>query len=149
MTSPIAIDRHIVESLYTEALSLSDEVRAAFTTPAPLRHRDDEDLIRVARSCEGLRTTTRMMHAVAWVLNRRAFLAGELSALQLQRYGRLVRLPRAELGRIDLLGAPLRRLIAATEQFYARLERLDHDWNEGDLAPRPLAHLQRRLGDAA
>lgn len=153
MGNPIAIDRHIVESLYREALELSDQVRAAFTAPpgefGRTHTRDDEDLVRVARSCEGLRTTTRMMHAVAWLLNRRAFLAGELTAIQLQRYGRLARLPGGETSRADLLDPDLRALIAKTERFYARLDRLDRDWNEGDAPPRPLALLHDRLGDAA
>jgi regulator of CtrA degradation len=149
MGTPIAIDRHIVESLYRQALDLSDRVRAAFTAPPPKDSRDDEDLVRVARSCEGLRTTTRMMHAVAWLLNRRAFQSGEISALQLQRYGRLARLPRGDDRHGEMLAAGLRRLIAETERFYERLERLDHDWNEGEAAPRPLSILHDRLGDAA
>ena len=155
MSSPIAIDRHIVESLYREALALSDQVRAAFTAPPPRSigagadARIDEDLARVARSCEGLRTTTRMMHAVAWLLNSRAFLSGDLSAIQLQRYGRLTRLPDGDRERVLLLDPALRDLVAATEGFYARLERLDRVWNEGAPAPRPLAQLYRKLGSAA
>ena len=61
MSEPASINPQIVEGLYCEALVLADEVRAAFalsrrTDPAG----DDEDLVRIALSCEGLRTTTRI-----------------------------------------------------------------------------------------
>src|SRR6187455_3637252 len=80
----------IVEALYSEALDLADRVRAAFDLSGRLTAAsEDEDLARIALSCEALRTTTRMMHAIAWLLNQRAFLAGELSEFQLRRHGRL------------------------------------------------------------
>ncbi|MEO6388341.1 MAG: DUF1465 family protein [Croceibacterium sp.] len=146
----------IVEGLYTEALQLADETRVAFDTSAQLsraRHtptRQDEDLARVALSCEALRATTRMMHAIAWLLNQRAFLHGELSEFQLRRHGRLP--PRhsdSETGQLALLPQPLRDLIEHTQAFYARIQRLDLAWN----APAPSAatavHLMReRLGRA-
>ena len=90
MSQPASINPRIIDALYGEALLLSDEVRAAFD----FAHRLEdcavrEDAMRIALSCEGLRTTTRMMHAIAWLLNHRAFLAGELSEFQLRRHGRL------------------------------------------------------------
>ena len=66
----------------------SDEVRAAFDMSRPLDLAGaDEDLARIALSCEALRTTTRMMHVLAWLLNHRAYFAGELSDFQLRRHG--------------------------------------------------------------
>src|SRR6187549_2215920 len=80
----------IVEALYSEALDLADQVRAAFDLSGRLTAvSGDEDLARIALSCEALRTTTRIMHAIAWLLNQRAYLAGELSEFQLRRHGRL------------------------------------------------------------
>src|SRR6187200_2821314 len=80
----------IVEALYSEALLLADEARAAFDLSGRLTTAsEDEDLARIALSCEALRTTTRMMHAIAWLLNQRAYLSGELSEFQLRRHGRL------------------------------------------------------------
>src|SRR5688500_16533694 len=85
MTVPADLSRPIIEALYCEALVLADEVRAAFDL-AP-RRCEQEDLVRIALSCEGLRTTTRMMHVLAWLLNHRAYFAGELSDFQLRRHG--------------------------------------------------------------
>ena len=79
MTHTSNINPRIVEGLYCEALVLSDEVRAAFDLSGRIEDAGyDEDVARIALSCEALRTTTRMMHAVAWLLNHRAYFMGEL-----------------------------------------------------------------------
>lgn len=132
MSQTATINPRIVEALYGEALVLSDEVRATFALTGRIGLAGaDDDLARVALSCEGLRTTTRMMHAVAWLLNYRAYLLGDLSEFQLRRQGRLT--PVASPGDADntsLLPAPVRELVAATERFYARLLRLDSGWRD-------------------
>jgi regulator of CtrA degradation len=152
MTNPIAINPKIIEDLYCEALILSDEVRAAFDlsgragrseTSAPLG-----DSARVALSCEALRTTTRMMHALAWLLNHRAYLAGELSEFQLRRHGQLSPdRPSDATGESDPIDPETRRLIEATERFYSRLMRLDREWRERD-PHTPVARLRDRIGSA-
>ncbi|MBS0255777.1 MAG: DUF1465 family protein [Proteobacteria bacterium] len=149
METPANINPRIIEGLYCEALVLSDEVRAAFDLSS--RAEDpglDEDAARIALSCEALRTTTRMMHAIAWLLNHRAYLAGELSEFQLRRHGRLAPdFPMADPERLRLLGHDIRELIAATEQFYARLLRLDRGWRDREPgAPAALERLRARLG---
>ena len=130
MQQPANLNPRIVDSLYAEGLMLSDEVRAAFDLSR--RPPDSaEDEARLALSCEALRTTTRMMHAVAWLLNHRAYLNGEISAFQLQRHGRIAtNLPQSDPARMALLDAELRGLIQATERFYARLVRLDAGWRQ-------------------
>ena len=85
MSIPTDISKPIIEALYCEALVLADEVRAAFDL-VPARS-EEEDMVRIALSVEGLRTTTRMMHVLAWLLNHRAYFAGELSEFQLRRHG--------------------------------------------------------------
>jgi regulator of CtrA degradation len=129
-------------------LVLSDDVRAAFALSGRLDAASgEEDEARVALSCEALRTTTRMMHAVAWLLNHRAFFAGELSEFQLRRYGKLTDFPEAEPRRAGLLDAETRELVQTTERFHARLKRLDHGWRERDpAAPSAIARLRERLG---
>jgi regulator of CtrA degradation len=130
MAEPLTINPRIVEALYSEALVLSDEVRNAFALSGRLeRLGADEDLARVALSSEGLRTTTRMMHAIAWLLNHRAFFKGEISELQLLRNGRLA----PEMRRLDprhaaLLAPEVGALVKRTRQFYDRLLRLDDCW---------------------
>ena len=145
------INPRIVEGLYCEALILSDEVRAAFDLSGRIEETGtQEDAPRIALSCEALRTTTRMMHAVAWLLNHRAHFMGELSEFQLRRYGRLAPdFPAADPERMALLAPNIRKLIAATEEFYARLLRIDRSWREtAPGAPRALDQLRARLANA-
>ena len=146
------LNSRIIESLYCEALVLSDEVRAAFTLgDAPLYSPSTiEDDARIALSCEALRTTTRMMHAVAWLLNHRAFLAGELSEMQLRRFGRLGEFPGSDPARLALIDEPTTALITTTERFHARLLRIDASWRSH--AEQPLsavAKLHHRLSLSA
>jgi regulator of CtrA degradation len=148
MTRTSTINPRIVEGLYTEALVLSDEVRAAFDLSGRIEQTGTiEDAARIALSCEGLRTTTRMMHAVAWLLNHRAFFTGELSNFQLRRYGRLSPdYPAPDPARMALLPDSMRALILATEAFYNRLLRLDHSWRTpAPGAPHALDDLRARL----
>jgi regulator of CtrA degradation len=139
----------IVEALYSEALELADEVRASFDLSGRLTAAsEDEDLARIALSCEALRTTTRMMHAIAWLLNQRAYLSGELSEFQLRRHGRLP-LPKHGDGpeQLDLLGPELSALIERTRRFYARIERLDQAWRTRfEMDPGAIHRLRERLG---
>jgi regulator of CtrA degradation len=148
MAAPASINPRIIEGLYCEALVLSDEVRGAFALSGRLDAAGgEEDEARVALSCEALRTTTRMMHAVAWLLNHRAYFAGELSEFQLRRYGKLADFPESETRRLALLDPETRELIQATERFHARLGRLDHGWRERDPATASaVARLRERLG---
>ena len=150
MTNTRTINPRIVEGLYCEALVLSDEVRAAFDLSGRIEMTgSDADAARIALSCEALRTTTRMMHAMAWLLNHRAYFMGELSEFQLRRYGRLAPdFPAADSGRMTIMDPRLRDLVAATEQFYARLLRIDRNWREPDHAagPSALDRLRARLG---
>lgn len=147
MAAPASINPRIVEGLYCEALVLSDEVRAAFALSGRLDAAgDSEDEARIALSCEALRTTTRMMHAVAWLLNHRAYFAGELSEFQLRRYGKLADFPDSEPRRLALLDRETRDLIESTERFHARLKRLDAGWREREPGtPSAVARLRERL----
>jgi len=139
----------IVEALYHEALALADEVRDAFDLSGRLTLvSKDEDLARVALSCEALRTTTRMMHAIAWLLNQRAFFSGELSEFQLRRHGRLPPAqPESPHEHLDLIGPDLAELIDRTRRFYARIERLDNAWRTRfEMHPAAIHRLRERLG---
>jgi regulator of CtrA degradation len=151
MGSPANINPRIVEGLYCEALVLSDEVRQAFALSGRMEAvAGEEDAASIALSCEALRTTTRMMHSVAWLLNHRAFFNGELSEFQLHRYGKLAEFPDSDPARLALLDDETRDLIAATERFHARLKRIDASWRERDPeAPSAVAALRERLARSA
>jgi regulator of CtrA degradation len=141
----------IVETLYCEALDLADEVRSAFDRSGRLSAvAEDEDLARIALSCEALRTTTRVMHAIAWLLNQRAYLSGELTEFQLRRHGRLPldRSAPASDHR-DLLPPGFGELIDRSMRFYARIERLDRAWRARfEMQPAAIHRLRERLGVA-
>lgn len=141
------INQPIVEALYCEALVLADEVRQVFDLN-PIRERGAEaDLTRMALSVEGLRTTTRVMHVLAWLLNHRAYHAGELTEFQLRRHSMLPadRAPEEEnLKRLEL---PTRALIRETVRMHARIMRLDAAWRERfEMQPAAVHRLQQRLG---
>lgn len=144
MTATADLNPRIIETLYQEGLLLSDEVRRTFDLARAPRE-DAEDPARLALSCEALRTTTRMMHAIAWLLNHRAFGKGEISAFQLHRHGRLASSAPADPTRLALLEPSIRDLIRATERFHARLMRLDADWRERERMAEPAVPAIRSL----
>ncbi len=149
MSKPADLNRPIIESLYAEALLLADDVRASFDFAGRIDAVvEDEDLARIALSCEALRTTTRMMHVIAWLLNQRAFFNGEISEFQLRRSGRLpTRSSRSDPQQAAMLPSPLRDLVGATERFYARIERLDCAWHQRfAMYPTAIHRLRDRLG---
>ena len=148
MRPAATISPAIVETLYEDALLLAEEARLAFDCTrevAPL----SEELCerRVAMSCEALRTTTRMMHAIAWLLNHRAYFAGELSEFQLRRHGRLPP-PQGESdpAQLLLLDYRTRDVIERSRAFYARVTRLDRAWRERfEMRPAAVHRLRERL----
>lgn len=145
MAAPTDISQPIIETLYCEALILADEVRAAFDLSPARTSR--EDLVRIALSVEGLRTTTRMMHVLAWLLNHRAYFAGELSEFQLRRHGVLPPDRAADPEQIVLLEPETRALIAETEALHGRIARLDKAWRERfAVEPAVVLRLRERLG---
>lgn len=145
MASTLIISPRIVEGLYREALELADEVRHTFALSGQLeRIGADEDPSRVALSSEGLRTTTRMMHAISWLLNHRAYFMDEISEVQLRRQGRLASgMMASDARHRALLAAPVAELVARTQAFYARLLRLDSEWRLSDAEPGSASAIQR------
>lgn len=155
-----SLNPRIVEALYAEALGLADAVRARFerlrqSTGAQTSIEEAEDLHRVQISCEALRTTTRVMHCLAWLLNHRAHFAGELSELQLRRHGRLIaNFPASEADIVATLPDDVRELVIESERLYERIQRLEQSWRtaglSGDSAVRRLRErLSHAIGDAA
>ena len=147
MTKPDDLSPRILEALYSEGLLLSDEVRNIFRLNDNTCD-DPEDLSRIALSCEALRATTRMMQAIAWLLNHRAFFRGEISEFQLRRHPRLQSgYPVGDARRVALLPDDARLLVETTERFHARLARLDQHWRDHPPARDPDVHrMQRELG---
>lgn len=148
MTGLTNLNPHIISALYGEAMVLADEVRSAFDLSGRLDDAsEDEDLARIALSCEALRSTTRMMHIVAWLLNQRAFFSGEISELQLRRHGRLPsRTTNSNSDQLASLDPEIRALVTASERLYSRIERLDNAWKEQfHMQPSAVHRLRDRL----
>lgn len=139
------ISATIVEELYCEALILADDVRAAFDLSTQ-RDLDSTEKVRIALSTEGLKTTTRVMHTLAWLLNRRAYFRGEMSEYQLRRHGTLPPDRASETAALELLELPTQLLIAETRTMHARVARLDRAWrSQFEVPPSPIEELQQRL----
>jgi regulator of CtrA degradation len=150
MGQAVTINPRIVEALYCQALVLSDEVRHTFALSGRVeepRGTAEEDHARIAMSSEGLRATTRMMHAIAWLLNHRAHFMGKLSEFQLRRHGRLSPdMRRSEADHFALLAPDVQALVNATLRFYDRLLRLDRTWRQVDEdGPSAIDRLRERL----
>ena len=148
MARPTDLSEPIIEALYCEALVLADEVRAAFDL-APRPFSENEDLVRIALSIEGLRTTTRMMHVLAWLLNHRAYFSGDLSEFQLRRHGTLPPDRPSDREQLALLEPATCQLISETEAFHGRIARLDAAWRDRfEMRPSAVHRLHERIGRA-
>ena len=154
----------IIDALYEEALCLAEAARAEFDMTSdvgdaihPLTDMgelvagiDERATARIVLSCEALRTTTRMMHAMAWLLNHRAYFRGELTAFQLRRFGRLPpaqeTLPAADRA---LLKQAAREVIERSCALYERLARLDAAFHRSfEMQPPAIERLRSRIDRA-
>ena len=136
------ITPRLIEALYTEAMLLADEARAYFDDAARDERLALDPMARVGFACESLKVTTRVMHIVAWLLTQRAVESGELTASDGRRpERRLGRANPTDEAQAEQLPETAQRLIAASSDLYARIQRLD----EGQLADEPPASPARAL----
>jgi regulator of CtrA degradation len=123
------LDRRLIDGLYVDAMLLADEARYYFDVRSD-EHRDALDRIaRVEFACESLKVTTRLMHVIAWLLTQRAILNGELreTAREDEQYC----LGAATVTPVEVamgLGAEMASLIAASEDLYNRVARLEQQF---------------------
>lgn len=146
---PIDLNPLIVDNLYEEGLCLAEEARRLFEAEALLAARSDR-AVHAALRDEVLRSTTRMMHAIAWLLNQRSYFAGEMSRYQLQAHGRLppagAAMPEEDMA---LLPAAIIDLARRTVAFHARIVRFDKAQDERtDPETAPVGHMHERLACA-
>lgn len=165
MTGMATINSRIVEALYVEALVLSDAARGGFDALRDMASAQTHTLYAVAPdlrpdhavcpedvevTCEALRTTTRVMHCLAWLLNHRAWFAGQISAGQLRRHGRLIsHFPASDPAVVGRLPADLADLVHQSERLYARIQRLEAAWRDDrPTQPGAIERLRDRLAHA-
>lgn len=140
------LSRPIIEALYTEALVLADEVRAVFAVGTREPVIGEDAFVRLALSTEGLKTTTRMMHVLAWLLNQRALFSGELSESSVRLHGALPPDRGSDPRQLALLEPETRALIAETERLHQRIARLDEAWRQHFEMTSPARAFQERIG---
>lgn len=148
MTRTANLSRPIIEALYSEALLLADEVRAVFALGAKTPVDGEDTMVRLALSTEGLKTTTRMMHVLAWLLNQRAFFSGELSEEQVRLHGTLPADRPSDPKQLEMLECATRDLIAESERLHKRIARLDEAWRQDFEMASPARAFQARVGRA-
>ena len=148
MNRTTSLSRPIIESLYAEALVLADEVRAVFAVGLGNIPPDTDDRLRLILSTEGLKTTTRMMHVLAWLLNQRAYFSGQMSERQLREHGALPEDRDSEDEELALLEPETRELIAETRRLHRRVARLDAAWRDGFDARPAVRDLHERIDRA-
>lgn len=129
----------LIYSLYLEAMVLADEVRSYFDQFGREARADMTPLQRVSFSCESLKVTTRLMHSTAWLLAQRA------------PHGTTNPLAAAapsEPATVESLPEEARQLIGASEDLYARIQRLDEKLGRPSDEPNPALYLRARLEQA-
>ena len=136
------ITPRLVDALYTEAMLLADEARAYFDDVGKGERLLLEPFARVGFACESLKVTTRIMHIVAWLLTQRAIETGELHSNDGRRpERRLGHATTSEQAVIEQMPPAAQRLIIASSDLYARLQRLD----EGQMDDEPMQSPARAL----
>ena len=136
------ITPRLVDALYTEAMILADEARAYFDDVGKGERLLLDSFARVGFACESLKVTTRIMHIVAWLLTQRAIETGELHQIDGRRpERRLGHAAVSEAKVIEQMPPAAQRLIHASSDLYARLQRLD----EGQLDDEPVQSPARAL----
>ena len=127
-TGEARITPRLIESLYTEAMLLADEARTYFYGASRQERELLKPFVRVGFACESLKVTTRIMHIVAWLLTQRAVESGEISADGAGRAERrLGHAADSDPAVIEQLPAAAQRLVRASTELFARIQRIDED----------------------
>ena len=143
----LPVQRAQIENLYVDAMLLADEAHAAFSAQRDLGRANGDSLLQIGLACESLKTTTRLMHIIAWLLHRRAMIAGDPGAGPNDSAARIGGPVTADWGLCARFEPPLRRIVAASERLFERIAALEAGWDAPAVAPVQalLARLEARL----
>lgn len=118
----------LVDSLYVEAMVLADEARAYFEDHGTGERDALPAMSRVGYAVESLKVTTRIMHVIAWLLTRRGVESGQISREAGRRPdNRLGEAGPSDPATLSSLPEGARELIAASEDLYYRVKRIEDD----------------------
>lgn len=144
MLTDDAVQRRLRDRLYADAMLLADEARSYFDEVGREESAELDPFTRVRFSCESLKVTTRLLHAVSWLLTRRAVEAGELAAAEARLPSRrLGSAPEMDEEAFALMPERAQALITASAELYRRVERLDRALDEE--VASPARAIQERL----
>lgn len=145
--APTPVQRAQVENLYVEAMVLADEAHAAFAAQRDLGGIRRDGMLQIGLACESLKTTTRLMHVIAWLLHRRAMIAGDPGAGPDDSAARIGDPVAADWDICTDFDAPVQRIIAASERLFERIAALEAGWAAPPVAPvqQLLARIEARL----
>jgi regulator of CtrA degradation len=133
-----------VENLYVEAMVIADEAYAAFSAGRDLT----ADMIsaedHIAMACESLKTTTRLMHVIAWLLHQRAMISGEPGASSKDSAAQLGDPLVIDPVCCARFAPPVQRIVYDSERLFSRVKRLDREWRTKRVAA-PVQGLIREL----
>lgn len=144
----VPVQRAQVENLYVEAMLLADEAHAAFAAQRDLGRVRGDGLLQIGLACESLKTTTRLMHVIAWLLHRRAMIAGDPGAGPNDSAARIGEPVAADWDICAGFEVSICRIIVASERLFERIAALESGWNaQQAVTPvqRLLAQLEARL----
>jgi regulator of CtrA degradation len=150
--SPISapVQKALVANLYVEAMLLADEAYTAFASQRDMGRGGMDRLTQVGLACESLKTTTRLMHIIAWLLHRRAMMANEPGALPQDSAAHIGDVITADWEICIHFDSHCRHIVAGSERLFERIAKLEAGWDdESGPARAPvqqmLAGLEARL----
>ena len=147
-TISLPVRRAQVENLYVDAMLLADEAHTAFAAQRDLGSADGDAALQIGLACESLKTTTRLMHVIAWLLHRRAMFAGDPGAGPNDSAASIGEPVPADWTMCMRFDPPVRRIIGASERLFERIATIESGWGaERAAAPvqQLLAQLEARL----
>lgn len=140
------VQKALIENLYVEAMLLADEAYTAFAVQRDRNFGGSDKLTQVGLACESLKTTTRMMHIVAWLLHRRAMIAGEPDARVQDRAAHIGEAIPADWKICINFDTHCRHIVAGSERLFARIASLEARWDaDAGAAAAPVQQLLARL----
>jgi regulator of CtrA degradation len=154
--SPRELSAMLIDQLYREAMQLAEDSRTYFDHVGQWDRKRLEPMDRVLFSCESLKVTTRLMHAISWLLVRKAVQAHEMNEAEARlperRLGRASVTQEDDMQRLATMPPMAQRLVVRSQDLYNRLHRLENQMidSNGFAAPgnSPARALMERIEGA-
>lgn len=149
----IALSQESIAKTYGETLALAKRAQAWFAGRGSAARAAMSEAEQTAYAAETLRLSSRILHVMAWTMNRRAVAAGEISEEEAQEPQRRLGGRTVCLGEpaapVALLPEPVREMYEESGRLYRRALRLQDMLDAG--APgrgaAPVHALWRRLDE--